>query len=298
MRLIVPKPITLVSSNVDEDTRPVWDSSATYNKDDEVIVKNIGKNGITKAYKSLSDNNVGNYPPEKPDMWEDLGATNRWKMFDEIVGTQTVNSDSIDVTITSSKITHVALFETEATSVLIEVYDDTDTLLAQYTPTLRLDSSLSWSDYFFGDVFFRTAFVRQIPYLLGGAKIRVLLEGSTVKCGMLLVGYGYYIGETKWSPHLGINDYSRKEIDDWGRAFLKQGYYAKTAEIDVEIRSASVDKVQRLLASVRATPCIWQMNNDTTAYDALVVYGFYKDFAVILENVVLSSCSLTIEGLI
>ena len=298
MRLIVPKPITLVSSNVAEDTRPEWDSSATYNTDDEVIVKNIENNGITKIYKSLLDNNTGNYPPDNPDKWLDLGATNKWKMFDERVGTQTVNSDSIDVTITSNKISHVALFETEANSVMIEVYDSSDTLLAQYSPKLRLDSSLSWSDYFFGEILYRTAFVQQIPYILGTAKVRVLLEGSTVKCGMLLVGYGYYIGETKWSPNIGILDYSKKETDEFGQTFLKQGYYAKRAEVDVEIRSASVDKVQRLLASVRATPCIWQLNNDTTAYDSLVIYGFYNDFSVVLDGVVLSSCSLTIEGLI
>lgn len=299
MKVIVPKPITLISSNVAEDTTPEWDESTTYSSGDEVLVTGLGENGITKKYKSLQDNNTGHYPPDNPDWWEDEGATNKWKMFDNYVTTQTENSSSIDVTFTSNKISHVALFNVEAEDGTIEVRDSNDTLLATYNFSLRLDQSTSWSDYFFGDFYYRTAYIQQIPYILGEAKIRVVLtKTGTVKCGMLIVGYAHYLGCTLFGLRAGILDYSRKETDSYGRTYLAQGAWAKKTEFDVEIPNGSIDKIQRLLADLRATPCVWDANNDDTDYDSLIIYGFYKDFDIILTQPLFSKCEITIEGLI
>ena len=299
MRVIVPKPIILLSSNIAEENYPVWDSTVTYNTDDIVLVENLGENKITKKYQSLIDNNVGIYPPDDPNSWQDLGATNRWAMFDSYTTTQTQNDASIDVTFTSNKVSHVALFNIEANDGIIEVYNpDDDSLIASYNFNLRLDQSTSWSDYFFGDFYYRTAYIQQIPYMLGDAKIRVVLNGSgTVKCGMLIVGYAHYIGKTYWGPRAGILDYSKKETDRYGVTYLVQGAWSKKTEFDVGIPNGSVDKIQKLLADLRATPCVWDANNDTN-YDSLIVYGFYKDFDTLLSGPVVSRCTITIEGLI
>lgn len=307
MKVIVPKPITLVSSNVAEESYPVWDSSATYNKDNIVLVENLGDNKITKKYQSVIDSNTGNYPPDNPDKWKDLGATNKWAMFDGYVNTQTENEDSIDVTITARKIDYIALLEIHGISADIEIYEHGTTNLLWSTHLDLTNSVYSWSQYFFEDITYQRSVSENLLnvgtdvaiYNLD-VDIHIVLNApeGTAKCGMVIAGYSYGIGDTQWYPKVGILDYSRKITDDFGRTYLQEGAWAKRIECDVSILTQDLDRVMRILASVRAKPCLWQLNNNTTNFDALLVYGFFKDFEIILSNPAISRCSLTIEGLI
>ena len=303
MKLIVPKDIQLVSTNVAEDTTyPVWDSSATYNKGDRVRVENLGSMGVTKIFESIIDSNTGNYPPDNPDKWQDLGVTNKWAMFDQYVNTQTVNTGSIDVTVTVQKCNYLSLLEVEANNLTVEIIDpDTSEVLWSTSMSLRLDNSASWSDYFFGDFIYQRSVILEIPIYNLNVNVHVVLETSSdaeAKCGFLICGRSQKLGCTLFGLHVGILDYSRKETDEFGRTYLKQGKWAKRAEFDVEIENDKIDYVQRLLASVRATPCVWEVNNETTNYESLIIYGFYKDFSVVIPNSVISQCSITVEGLI
>ena len=69
-------------------------------------------------------------------------------------------------------------------------------------------------------------------------------------------------------------------------------------EADIRVLTKDLDRVYRILANVRAKPCLWQLNNENTSWESLLVYGFFKDFDIILQGEVVSTCSLTIEGLI
>lgn len=52
-----------------------------------------------KIYESLQAGNVGNTPHKSPTYWLDSGNTNRWKMFDQSIGSRTTNESSIYVTL-------------------------------------------------------------------------------------------------------------------------------------------------------------------------------------------------------
>ena len=299
MRLIKLRPITVLNSNVPEENYETYDPAYAYHAGDIVLVQNLEPNGITKKFRSLADNNQGHYPPDNPDFWQDLGATNKWAMFDSYSTTQTVYDGNIQVEIEATKITHVALFNVEGNECTIEIWDnDTGDFINVYDQGLRLDQSLSWSDYFFGEFVFKTALVQQVPYMLGSTRLRITIYGSTTKCGLLAVGYGQYIGCTTFGVRTGIDDYSVKAQLDFGEYYLKQGKFAKKAEVNLEIATGALSKIQKMLADVRATPCIWDLNNENTNEDALIIYGFYKDFEVILSTPSISTCTLSIEGLI
>jgi hypothetical protein len=87
----------LIASNVPEtDTNEdEWDASVTYSIGDIVTVLGTTQ----RRYESLANGNVGNNPTTSPLEWLDLGATNRWRMFDGGTSTLTTNAESIDVTI-------------------------------------------------------------------------------------------------------------------------------------------------------------------------------------------------------
>ena len=219
MYIIVPKNITLVSSNVAEETGyPVWDSSTTYNKDDIVLVQNLEPNGITKIFKSLADNNTGNYPPENPGKWQDLGATNKWKMFDNYVTSQTVNENEIDVVVTGiSGADSICLFRIYAGRCHIKITDENDNTVIEKDISLLQNTSSCWSDYFFGDIILRDSLKVSIPFTASSWKIEIKLYNSpTVKCGHVIIGKSKNLGCTLFGVNAGILDYSKKETNDFG----------------------------------------------------------------------------------
>ena len=84
MKLIQPTTVTdskLTSSNVTENDYAAWSNSTTYTVGQKVIVI-----ATHKIYECLI-NNKNKYPPDYTSgtlpEWLDLGATNKWKMFDQ-----------------------------------------------------------------------------------------------------------------------------------------------------------------------------------------------------------------------
>lgn len=108
----------LESSTVAASTLAEYDSTTSYSTGDQVKVS-FESDGTTprypvEEYESLADTNSGNYPPDNPDQWRLLGASNRWAMFDDFTNTQTENTDSIGVEVNSSKTNSVGLFNLQA----------------------------------------------------------------------------------------------------------------------------------------------------------------------------------------
>jgi len=58
-----------------------------------------GTASMHNIYESLQSSNVGNTPRLSSTWWLDLGATNRWKMFDLSVSSRTTNADSISISL-------------------------------------------------------------------------------------------------------------------------------------------------------------------------------------------------------
>jgi len=306
MRVIVPQKITLISSNVPEDTTPLWDENTTYNTGDIVQVQNLEPNGISKLFQSLVDNNQGNYPPDHPDEWGDLGATNKWKCLDYFVSSQTENESEIDLVLEATRCNYVGVFGVEAHDLLVEVIDpDSGEVIFSDSRYLQVDGS-SWFDYFFSDIEFKPTALVETPISTGTMHYHVKLTlGGMVKLGMVIIGRGNVLGTSIWSPRVGIRDFSVKETDEQtGYTYLSQGPFADRMEFDFQVPTNDVDRVRRVLASLRAIPCIWVGNNKyqneamSTDFESLIVYGFYKDFDIVLQGPVYSECSITVEGLI
>ena len=304
MRVIEPKPMTLISSNVPDDPAPVWDEDVTYSKDDVVKVENQSPNNIVKKYQSLEDNNQGNYPPEHPDKWLYLGPTNKYAILDERLGTQSVY-DNLTFTIRAKKVDAIALLNIEGVSVTITVTraDDGSTIYGPEEFSLRRTYTTGWFSYFYDEYYQETTLLVDnllvdVPPDLGDMDIEVAFSGEPAKCGLAFVGRSFFIGETMWDARVSIRDYSVKQVDEFGYAYLVKRAYSKQIEVDVILPTQNVSVVQRKLAELRATPCVWDANNPDTKHEALIVYGFYDSFEEVLKNATVSYCNLRIEGLI
>ena len=94
---------------------------------------------------------------------------------------------------------------------------------------------------------------------------------------------------------MGIQDYSRKEVDDFGNYEIVERAFAKRADWDVLIPRARTDLFINTLASLRARPALYIGG---TKEDATSVYGFPRDFGIVIEYPLHTQCSVELEGLI
>ena len=118
---------------------------------------------VLKVYESLSAGNVGNYPPldvlETVPKWLEVSATNRWKAFDNKVGTQTSQATSITYKITPGQVfDSIAFLNLEAATVQITLTDAVEGVV--YDETIKLldvtltgtEAEMDWYAYFFSEI--------------------------------------------------------------------------------------------------------------------------------------------------
>lgn len=297
MRLIRPLTLTAgqVVSDVPMDDQAVWSADTAYTEGNLVIYDR-------KIYECLTGN-TGAIPPDNlvgsPAKWLDLGYTNRWKMFDSVVGSRTVQANSITVEITPGEVyDSIAMIDVIATTVEITIDNPNEGEV--YTETINLvTSSLvnDWYTYFFEPVITRDAAVLLgiPPYGAATVTITISAPGSDVEVGSLVLGSQRFIGDTQRNPTIGITDYSRKDVDAFGNYTIVQRAFSKRMGCELLLSNSTVDDVQKLLASYRATPVVWV--GADASYSSMLVYGFYKSFQINITYMDYSVCSLEIEGL-
>jgi len=296
-----------------------WDSATEYRKDDIVYYRHDGR---IDAYRSLQDANTGNIPStatdwwelittgynigktpyDNPSNWQNLGGTNRYKMFDTFTNTVTEAADYIEVEISARKCDTCALFNLDATTIEWILYDegiDPREQVASGTIDLQITGSSSWYEYFYKDIEYKRDILFNFPiYYNGVLYLKIIKGNSTAKCGLCRVGRGDYIGQSQLPVKTGVLDFSRRDEDDRGYSYLKPGYWTKDNDVDVMIPTKQIDIIYRKLANLRGTPLVWDCNNDGVSYENLLIYGIFRSFDVVLPGPVYSQVSINIEGLV
>ena len=304
MKVLHPITITdamLISSGIAEPdgSETAWSGATTYALAAEVYLASTHM-----RYRSVQASNL-NHNPATDDgtWWLNLGGTNRWAMFDNYVSTASTKATSpLTVTIAPGLCDGLFLYGLIGTSADITITDGAGGPTV-YTATLDLltPSITTWYDYYFG------AF-RQVPYFVltdlppyVNARITLTVTGdAAVACGMMAPGRLYTIGQTQYSPRVGIRDYSRKTTDaDTGYTTLVQGRFAKTLRAEVRLFSTTFAEVHSTLESLRATPCVWIADsNGDGAIEPLTVFGFYKDFYLVIDKPTGGLYTIEVEGMV
>ncbi len=307
MNIITPKEIFLDSSNVDENNYAEWLTGTAYIAT-EIVYVTLSEDTLTeikphKKYQSLTGN-TGSYPPNNLTDWLDLGATNRWALFDNYVSSQTSNANTIDIALSASKVDRLCFFGLQAASIQIVVKDSVESVITDETITMGGNTTTSWSEYFFNESYFRDSYIHTLQSLYVNTTIEITITGldSVAKCGQLILGKATFLGLTEYGVSASIDDYSRKETNDFGETFLSQRAFAKTLDIDLWIdhtpQAIQYDKVYQTLSNIRATPVVFDANNKNSDRQTFQIFGYYKDFSLIADFAIKSQCTLTIEGLI
>ena len=301
MKVLIPTAATtasLLSSSLAEPQSgfPAWAGGTSYGKGAHVT-----STATHRLYESVIDANVGHDPAVgDKTYWVDIGPTNRWAMLDEAVGTQSVGTGSIDVTLAPGRVNSLAVLDTTADTVQVIVTVDGTTLFDETRSTNASGGVIGdWYTYFTAETGrVNSLVINNLPSYANG-QVRVIITGDNpsgpVAVGTLLVGKVVDLGITETGPSIGITDFSRKATDDFGVTTVVERGWAKKMTIRSLIETRAVDGIQRTVAGLRAKPALWIGEE---GFDSLTVYGFFKDFSEDLALESISYCSLTIEGLI
>lgn len=300
MQIIKPVTVTnsiLTSSNVTEDDYAEWAAGTTYADGDTVIV--IGT--THKVYESLVNSNLGNDPTtDDGTNWLEISATNRWKAFDQKISEPVTNLNSIQYVLSDpdSNITSVALFGLKGITANVTVADGATEVYNQDISLTDNRNIVDWFTYFFEEQVQKeqAQWLDIPPYLGSTITITVTAAtGETAELGQLVLGFLSNLGTTTYGTSISIEDFSRKETDDFGNFIVVQRAFAQLADFDVQFETQNARKIQRTLAGFRATPIVY-IGSEDTSYGT-TIYGFYRRFDLTLEGPSLSFGAIEVEGL-
>lgn len=300
MQIIKPVTVTdsiLVSSNVTENDYAAWAVGTTYAVGNRVIVLSTHK-----IYESLIGSNLGNDPTtDDGTKWLTLGATNRWKAFDQKINDHVSNLTNLQYVLSdpNSNITAVSLFGLVGVSANVTVTSVVEGEVYNKTISLIDNRNIDdWYTYFFEEQVQRqeAQFLNIPPYI--GADVQVTVStatGDTVELGQLVLGFLSELGLTSYGTSISIEDFSRKEVDAFGNFIVVERAYAQLADFDVRFPTANARKIQRTLAAYRATPIVYVGSEDVSY--GTTIYGFYRRFDLTLETPSYSFGAIEVEGL-
>ena len=293
MKVIKPTPVTaamLVSTTATE-TYSAWNAGTAYSLGDKVIYTTT-----ERIYERLVAGTTATAPNLDAANWLDIGPTNKWAMFDSNVSTATTRASSLTVVVKPGYANSAAFFGLAGGVIDITVRDALAGTIV-YTGSKTLDGAviLDWFAYFFEptDQLSEAVFLDLPLYV--DSHITVEVTGGTAGVGVMLVGLAYETGITESGVSLELIDYSVKETDDFGVvSFVRRGN-SKRMTVKTFLNNTEINRVQRLLADLTATPCAW-IASEKAGFEPLTVFGYASSFRTEVSSAN-SSSNIVIEGL-
>lgn len=280
----------------DASTRDIIDqTNPEFAEDDRVIYED-------RIYQALTDttDRPDNGEKADPATWVDQGYINPLRMFDGSVGSQTTADDVLEVSIKPSggQVNAFALFNLEGANLRITMTDpDGDEYYDSGEIALLDESTIDnwWAFFFEPYIQLPDQAITEVPpYVDGTINITVDALGSEAAIGELVMGSLVNLGRTQYGSSVGIEDYSRKDTDQFGNFDVVERGYSNSAEYDIHIEPFQTPGIKNLLAKFRATPAVYIGSPDRPS---TIVYGYYRDFSIVLSSYSIDECTIEVEGL-
>ncbi len=296
MKIIRPAEITnaMVTTNVPE-LYADWSGSTTYAIGDPVVRGD-------SVYESIQGSNLNNDPLTQPTFWIRTGSSQKMAAFDGQVSDVVRHTTDIEIDVAPGQIIDsVSYFGLVANFATLIIRDGPGgPIIYEDRQSLQGAESVSWYQYFFFDPFLKRtqAVFSNIPPI-ADPHLTIIIEGQDpVELGEVVMGREYVLGCAAFGARAGIIDFSRKETDEFGTATFVRRNFSKRVDCQIIIDNFNLNRVQRTLYDVRATPLTWIVADDPRFEEPLVVYGFYRDFTTEIAYPNHSLCNIEIEGLI
>lgn len=285
----------LIYSSVPETDFAVWAAPTAYSVGNKVI-----RTSTHRIYQRLIAGTTATAPELDAINWLDIAPTNRWAMFDGVVGTKTTAMQSLTVVMRPSGVDGLGLLELVGQTATI-VMKDAPGGVVILNRVIQLDGTLvtSFYDWFYKPYQQLTDVV--LTDLLSSYvsnELTITITGSsTVSIGVCKFGPITNIGDLKYGAKIGISSLSVKSFDAFGNALITKRGFRKIADFSIVTQATDFNGIFRKLSSLDAVACIY-VGSELTGYEPFLVYGFFKDFNMSVDYISHHLCTASIEGLI
>ncbi|MCZ0963894.1 hypothetical protein [Paracoccus benzoatiresistens] len=282
MRIIEPFAVTdamMTASNVPENDHPAWSVGTTYAAKARVIFDH----GI---WESVQANNTGHNPGTDTlsAWWVRVGATNRWRAFDNRLGGMTTGGATITYTLTLPRtLNAIAFFGLNAQSVRVRVIAPGPPVIYDMTVTLASREDVSdFYSYVYNPFTFKPDLVIPETPMPSGASVEITISaGAAAQVGEIIIGSDLGVGTTLTDTSLGIVDYSKKDRDEWGGVYLVPRPVTKTVNFRFSIPTTDAARVQQIMQRVASKICIFYAIEGEDPFGTTVA-GILRDYDLTL----------------
>lgn len=299
MQMIRPVTIddtVLISSTATENDYTEWNAATNYSVGDRVI-----RTTTHAVYENLIAGVDATLPENAPTRWVYVRLTNKYAMFDKVIGTSTAVASPLIVILEPGQIGGFAMFELAGQSLEISMLN-TSGGYPVYSKTIDLDQTeiFSFYDYFFAEYVQRESVaLTDLSAEYYDCELTATLTGSgTVSCGELVVGPVFDLGRTLYGASLRRQDFSKKITDDFGYITIVKRATRKLLSSDLIIEYEYFGMIDRLMREMQSIVGVYVATTEDPFYEPLNIFGFVSDFRVVVQYPEYLSCNIEIEGLV
>lgn len=299
MRLIDPITVTdaiLTASTVAENDHAEWDVATGYVAGSRVIVLSTHR-----VYEAVTSTTGDDPTTDDGTNWIDVGATNRWRAFDDKISDLVTNSGSISYTFEpASRATGLCCFGLDADSVRVEVSTAAEGSVYDTTTSL-VDATevYDWYSFFFRDLVFanEVLFEDLPPYLAPIITVTINKTGGTAAVGEVIFGERLTLAATSWGSQISFDGFSTIETDTFGNTSITERPAISIVRFDFTAPATDTRRIIKALSDRQAQPTVFYANADSRPYGALV-FGLAQPNDITLEGPSAARGSLEVQGFI
>jgi hypothetical protein len=287
----------LISTNIAEPDEALWNAATTYSIGQfaSVVAPNVHK-----RFQSSANGNINNNPLLSPSVWTDAGSTNRWRMFDGVVNSQSTRADLIEAQVFIPEIIDsISLHNVDAQSIRIVQTDAVEGVIYDTEVTLVSDAGVvDYWEYFYLPVerinFY--TFTGLFLYPNTTWTIQIKDSGGVAKCGACFFGLSNMYGETEFGLEVGRTDYSNVITDEFGNTSIVKRVNARNLQMNVWVKNDQLAFVDKQLSKNLSVPSVYI--GTLVFQEATTLYGIYQDYSIVVSYLDFSILNIRFKGMI
>ena len=300
MKVIPPLKITdaiFTSSTVAEPSagETAWNAGTNY-----TLGTIVARATTHRLYQNLIAGTDATLPENAATRWLDIGATNKWAMFDLSRSMPTVSSGDLIVVLSPTiRLDSIAVMNIVGTSVTISI-TSLGVPVYSITQSLSKRDTLTWFNYFFSPFAFGGNALRfdLPPYANAVITVTITAVDGVAKCGALVIGNAMTLGKMLNEPNVDSLNFSRIERDQFGNATLVPRRTVPKVDAVTVIENGFIDSLRGLRETLNATPAVWSGLDDLVGnplFESVFLLGIYKEFSIAPNSGGVSKVNLSLE---
>lgn len=276
--IIPPNTLTVNSTSLSASSEAAWLVGTSHTKGERVLHTPAGSDWPHEFEAKQAHS--GQEPILRgSEYWIDLGAENRYAMFDLISDKKSAApAETIVLSITSPKrfdrLVFLGLKSVQRISV--EVIYDGNVVFSESNNYVSTSGPVGWWSYLFGSSSksYATTAIFDLPGNFLEPTVNITITGNLPSAGWCILGKFSDLGLTETSPEVNPKDYSRYDTNEFGVTTFAPRKVVDVIRTTIWVDTEDFNRVYALLRGNMNALSVFDMNNTFgDPIDALRAFG-------------------------